>query len=248
MKRGFTIGIQRQSSKAWPENTRDPRHLSNFGPNHRLARSWPPFFWDAKRVLLVDFLPRGSTITWKYYPGVLGRLSDYPSERGEGKLTRGVFLLHDNGPVHKARRAQAALRECGFEQRNHPPYSPDLAPSDYFLLRQLKFSLRRRIFHDDDEVKEVVTMLLEEQIEFFWLAEIQSLHDKWFKCIQIKVAHSPEKTRDRANQPAEPIQEKLPVVLFLLTARITPATSWFEPKMITPAAGFSSDLHLPYIP
>uniref|UniRef100_H3A128 Tc1-like transposase DDE domain-containing protein n=1 Tax=Latimeria chalumnae TaxID=7897 RepID=H3A128_LATCH len=46
---------------------------------------------------------------------------------------RGVFLLHDNAPVHKACVAQAVIHECGFEQLNHPPCSPDLAPSDYHL-------------------------------------------------------------------------------------------------------------------
>ena len=143
-------------------------------------------FWDAEGVLLVDFLPRGSTITGEYYAGVLGHLRDSIRQKRRGKLTRGVLLLHDNAPVHKARRAQAALKDCGFEQLNHPPYSPDLAPSDYFLFRQLKSSLRGRRFHDDDEVKEAVTTWLEEQLKSFWLAGIQSLRDKWNKCIQVK--------------------------------------------------------------
>ncbi|KAK8389012.1 hypothetical protein O3P69_020769 [Scylla paramamosain] len=60
-------------------------------------------------------------------------------------------------------------------------------PSDYFLFRQLKSSFRGRWFYDDDEVKEGVTMWLEGQLESFWLAGIQSLRDKSFKCIQVKV-------------------------------------------------------------
>nr|CAD45368.1 transposase [Bythograea thermydron] len=143
-------------------------------------------FWDAEGVLLVDFLLRGSTITGEYYDGVLGRLRDSIRQKRRGKLTRGILLLHDNTPVRKARRAQAALRDCGFEQLNHPPYSPDLAPSDYFLFRQLKSSLRERRFDNDDEVKEAVMLWLEKQSESFWLARYQSLRDKWFKCIQVK--------------------------------------------------------------
>ncbi|KAK8397763.1 hypothetical protein O3P69_004514 [Scylla paramamosain] len=45
-----------------------------------------------------------------------------------------------NAPVHKARHAQAPLRDCGFEF-NHPPYGPELAASDYFLFHQLNSSL-----------------------------------------------------------------------------------------------------------
>jgi hypothetical protein len=39
----------------------------------------------------------------------------------------------------------------------------------------------------------------------------------------------------RALQPSDPIHEKLPVALFLRTARITPATSWSDPNIMAPA-------------
>ena len=55
--------------------------------------------------------------------------------------------------MHKSRVAQAAIRECKFEQLNHPPYSSDLAPSDYYLFRNLKSHLRGTRFRDDDELK-----------------------------------------------------------------------------------------------
>ena len=55
-------------------------------------------------------------------------------KKRRGKLAAGVLLLHDNAPVHKSRVAQAAIHKCKFEQLNHPPYSPDLAPNDYYLL------------------------------------------------------------------------------------------------------------------
>jgi len=52
--------------------------------------------------------------------------------------------LHDNAAVHKSMIAQEAVRvhDCGFVQLDHPAYSPDLAPSDYFLFRSLKSHLR----------------------------------------------------------------------------------------------------------
>ena len=48
-------------------------------------------------------------------------------------LTRGPLLLHDNAPVHMSRIAQAVVKNIGFQQLSHPPYSPDLAPSDFYL-------------------------------------------------------------------------------------------------------------------
>jgi hypothetical protein len=59
-------------------------------------------------------------------------------EKRRGKFSAGVLLLHDNTPVHMSAKSQAAIRQCGFQQLNHPPYSPDIAPSDYFLFRVMK--------------------------------------------------------------------------------------------------------------
>ena len=53
-------------------------------------------------------------------------------------MTRGVLLLQGNAAVHKSRFAMAALHTHGFEPLVHPPYSPDLAPSDFYLFPNLK--------------------------------------------------------------------------------------------------------------
>jgi len=50
----------------------------------------------------------------------------------------------------------------------------------------------------------------------------------------------PSLTNPLALQPSLPIQEKAPVALQRLTALMTPATSWSEPKIIQPAAGYVS--------
>ena len=84
---------------------------------------------------MIDYKPAGTSITGEYYANVIKQLRVAIKEKRRGKLAAGVLLLHDNAPVHKSRVAQAAIRECKFEQLNHPPYSPDLAPSDYYLFR-----------------------------------------------------------------------------------------------------------------
>ena len=49
--------------------------------------------------------------------------------RRPGKLTKGLLFYQDNTPAHKYVVAMAAVRDCGFEKVEHPPYSPDLASS-----------------------------------------------------------------------------------------------------------------------
>ena len=69
---------------------------------------------------------------------------------------QGVWLLHDNAPIHKSMIAQEDVRDCGFVQLDHPAYSPDLAPSDCFLFRNLKSHLRGVHYPDDEVLQEAV--------------------------------------------------------------------------------------------
>jgi histone-lysine N-methyltransferase SETMAR len=48
------------------------------------------------------------------------------------------------------------VQQLGFELLQHPPYSPDLAPSDYHIFGPLKEALRGRGFASDEELKEAV--------------------------------------------------------------------------------------------
>ena len=49
--------------------------------------------------------------------------------------------------------AMAAVRDCGFELVDHHPYSPDLAPSDYFLFSNMNKHLAWKQYdRTDDEV------------------------------------------------------------------------------------------------
>lgn len=100
-------------------------------------------------------------------------------------LTQGVCLLHDNASIHKSMIAQEAVRDCGFVQLDHPAYSPDLAPSDYFLFRNLKSHLRDVRYPDDETLKKAVKEWLEGPTEDFYFSGINSLPEKCRKCIEL---------------------------------------------------------------
>jgi len=55
-----------------------------------------------------------------------------------GKFTKVVLFLYDNAPAHQALATQKKLAYLGFQCLDHPPYSPDLAPSDNYLFPGLK--------------------------------------------------------------------------------------------------------------
>jgi len=95
-------------------------------------------FWDQKGMLLVDFMEPGTTITAAVYCETLAKLKRAIQNRRRGMLSSGIVLLHDNARPHMAASTAERIQEYGWELFDHPPYSPDLAPSDYHLFMHLK--------------------------------------------------------------------------------------------------------------
>ena len=59
-------------------------------------------------------------------------------------IFRGVRLLHDNALSHKVAIVREYLKEEKVVELPHPPYSPDLAPCDFFLFPRLKRKYQTR--------------------------------------------------------------------------------------------------------
>jgi hypothetical protein len=110
-------------------------------------------FFNAQNVLLVEFMPQGTTINAEPYCAALRY--DIQNRR-RGLLSSGVMFLHDNACPHAAARTQAMLQEFGWEVFEYPAYSPDLALRDFHLFPKLKEFLGGRRFKSDEEVKDAV--------------------------------------------------------------------------------------------
>ena len=89
-------------------------------------------------------------------------------------LSKKVLLHHDNARPHTAAATVETVQQLGFELLQHPPYSPDLAPSDYHR------------FASDEEVKKAVHTWLREQPKSFFSAGIQKLVERYNKCIVLQ--------------------------------------------------------------
>jgi histone-lysine N-methyltransferase SETMAR len=59
--------------------------------------------------------------------------------------------------THDQKKTTKLLEKIGWENHDHPPYSPDLAPSDFHLFPKRKEFLGGRRIATDEEVKETVT-------------------------------------------------------------------------------------------
>jgi len=108
-------------------------------------------FQDQDGILLIDYLPKCQTINAEYYSSLLVQLKDSLKEIRREVIKR-VLFLHNNAPAHQALATQKKLAYMGFQYLDHPPFSPDLAQSDYYLFRGPKKQLKGRHFSSDAEV------------------------------------------------------------------------------------------------
>ena len=94
-------------------------------------------FFDSKGPVLQIPVPKGSSVTVKLYrESVLTQLVDFYQKHRPRTGVCGIKLLHDN--AHKSAKLQEYLKESGLNVLNHPPYSPDLSPCDFWLFPRLK--------------------------------------------------------------------------------------------------------------
>jgi len=125
-------------------------------------------FWDQDGILLIDYLLKGQSINAEYYSSLLVQLKDILKEKRFGKFTKGILFLHDYAPGHRALATHMKLAYLGFQCLDHPPYSPDLATSDYHLFPGLKKQLKGGRLSSYTEVIAAAETWLDGQIsEFF---------------------------------------------------------------------------------
>jgi histone-lysine N-methyltransferase SETMAR len=110
-------------------------------------------FWDSQGVLLTHFQKHGENVNSASYCEVLLKLRNAIRRKRPGQLARDVLLHHDSARPNTARTIQKGIQELQWELLEHPPYSPDLAASDFSLFDPLKNQFGAKHFVDDEEVE-----------------------------------------------------------------------------------------------
>ncbi|GBL66719.1 hypothetical protein AVEN_138150-1 [Araneus ventricosus] len=73
----------------------------------------------------------------------------------------------------------------GWSLIQHPPYSPDLAPSDFHLFGPLKRHIGGKHFADDEDIQHELLLWMRQQPKEFYAAGTGALIKRWDKCINI---------------------------------------------------------------
>ena len=142
-------------------------------------------FFYASGVVHHEYLPERSTVNQTYYIEVLKRLRDaIRRKRPELWRSGDWFFHHDNAPAHSALRTREFLAKHSITVLPHPPYSPDLAPCDFFLFPMLKRPLKGRRFETISEIKvhakkELKGIKKEARLDCF-----RKWKRRWDKCVR----------------------------------------------------------------
>ena len=109
-------------------------------------------------MVFFELLPKNQTINLDVYYCKLNELNAAVKEKWPELVNRkGVIFHHDNATPYTSLASRQKLLRFIWEVMLHPPYSPDLAPSDYYLFR----SLNGKTFNDDEAVKSHLVLVFE---------------------------------------------------------------------------------------
>jgi histone-lysine N-methyltransferase SETMAR len=135
-------------------------------------------WWGVKGTIHWEILPAGCTVTADLYCQQLDRVA----AKLHGKQDR-IYFLHDNARPHIAKSTREKLLKLGWITLPHPPYSPDLAPTDYHLFRSLSNYLGEKKFDDENDLKTDLANFFAQKSPGFYERGILSLPARWQQVI-----------------------------------------------------------------
>ena len=101
-----------------------------------------------------EFASRGQTINKEYDVEVLKGLRDAVRRKRPRFWSRGDRLLHhDNAPANSSNLVQQFLAKHKIAQLHQLPYSPDIAPCDFWMFPKLKMALEGKRFDDIETIE-----------------------------------------------------------------------------------------------
>ena len=120
--------------RSWFKRYKPPQTISKVELHQKkvMLSVW----WDWKGVVFFELLPRNQSINSDVYCRQLNKLNAAVKEKSPELVNRkGIFFQHDNATPYTSLAIRQKLLGLGWEVILHPTYSPDLAPSDYYLFR-----------------------------------------------------------------------------------------------------------------
>lgn len=117
--------------------------------------------WGINGFHIIDMMPKGNKYNSEYFiENILTPLFNMKQQIWSQTTKRKLWLHLDNSQVLNSSACNEKYDQFGFKRVPHPPYSPDIAPSDFFLFGFIKDKLRGKKFTSPDDLLEAITEIL----------------------------------------------------------------------------------------
>lgn len=137
-------------------------------------------WWDWKGILYYELIASGQTINSTKYCAQLEELKEVVQKKRPELVNRkNVVFHHDNAKPHTALVTKLKLNTFKWEVMQHPPYSPDLAPTDYHLFRSLQNHLNTQRFNSVESIKQCLDTFFASKPQSFYENGIMGLSQRW---------------------------------------------------------------------
>lgn len=162
-----------QGETPQPEPRRDPHGMKV------LLSIW----WNIHGIVHFELLPSNTFITSSLYCSQLERvysklLLNYPQNTS-------FFYLHDNARPHISKLTREKILKLGWEVLPHAPYSPDMAPTDYYLFRALQAHLKHKSFINIEQIQNEIQFYFSSLPSTFFRDGIYSLVERWHAILRL---------------------------------------------------------------
>ncbi|GFW81087.1 histone-lysine N-methyltransferase SETMAR [Trichonephila clavipes] len=96
------------------------------------------------------------------------------------------FFVHDSARSHTTNIVKQLMAKRGEGvQIEHPPYSPDLNPSNFFPFPRLRLALKGKRFDDIPDIQRNVTRPLNSIPKEDFLQSLPDMYSRYHRCIVI---------------------------------------------------------------
>jgi transposase len=147
-------------------------------------------FFEYSGIVHHSYAPEGQTINKEYYLEVICHLCDaVRRKRPDLWPTRNWQLHHDNALALSSDLIQSFLTKHGIPVVHQAPYSPDMAPCDFWLFPKLKRPLKGSRFDSREDIMRNVTKELRNLSKEAFQECFRQWKECWAKCVESQRAY-----------------------------------------------------------
>ncbi|XP_053428824.1 histone-lysine N-methyltransferase SETMAR-like [Nycticebus coucang] len=165
----------------WLDKDAVPKHSPK--PNIHQKKLMVSVWWSTAGIIHYSFMKPGQSITADVYCNQLKEMMRMLAVKQLRLVNRDrPILLQDNTRPHVT-QTLLKLQKLDLETLYYPPYSPDLAPTDYHFFQGLDLFLQGKLFISQQAVENAFCDFVATCSPGFFASGINELPLRWQNCV-----------------------------------------------------------------